>query len=372
MKNLLIIVMVSISLVGCATPNTVSPQGTTAEVQQEQRKQRELALKRMLGEDKRVKDIAYPILKANASLCKSTAQNLGIFFWNEHIVPKEYKEAANIHFGVGEVLQVQEIYKGSPASKAELKTGDKLIAINDVQIPSGKNAVNKAVELMDSVKEPEVKITVNRDGQEFAKTIKRETICDYGIVFNPDDTSINAFADGKNIHIPRGMLRFIDSDTELALILSHELAHNAMGHIDKKKQNALAAGAGGFLVDILFAAAGVNTQGSFTDMAAKAGAGSYSVEFEQEADYVGMYFMERAGYKTNGVANFWRRMTSELDDASIDHGGTHPTNPERFVAIEKTYTEIQDKKKKGKDLTPEFELKDSAKERVQVKTGYNE
>jgi predicted Zn-dependent protease len=34
------------------------------------------------------------------------------------------------------------------------------------------------------------------------------------------------------------MLRFTGKDDELAVVVAHEIAHNAMGHIDAKKKNA--------------------------------------------------------------------------------------------------------------------------------------
>ena len=54
-----------------------------------------------------------------------------------------------------------------------------------------------------------------------------------------------------------------------------------------------------------------------------------------------------------GVANFWRRMATE-DAASVTARQSHPTTPERFLAIEKTYAEISAKKKAHKPLVPNF------------------
>lgn len=85
----------------------------------------------------------------------------------------------------------------------------------------------------------------------------------------------------------------------------------------------------------------------------KVGAASCSVEFEEEADYVGMYYMERAGYDSDGVADFWRRMAIE-HPASIEHRQSHPTTPERFLAIEKTAAEIDTKRAAGAALLPNY------------------
>ncbi len=375
MKKLLIVFVTTalLNLTACATPTTMSPQGSSAEIDKEARLQKEMALKRAAKEDLRVRNIAYPILKANAELCQDTAYTLGITAWNDYTVPKEYKDTANVLYGLGEVAQVQAVVKGTPAAKSGIKVGDKIISVNDQELPVGRNAITAFAQALDN-DEPKIKLTLNRDGNESTATITRVKTCGYGVVYNPEDSSVNAYADGNNIIIPRGMIRFVDSDSELALVIAHELGHNAMGHMDKKKTNAMGAGLGGFALDILAAAAGVNTQGAFTDAAMKAGAGAYSVEFEQEADYVGMYFLERAGYKANNVANFWRRMASEMDDSNIKQQSTHPATAERFVAIEKTYDEIQGKKKKGAKLEPEIDVERQKKTNMKPREagGFNQ
>ena len=53
-----------------------------------------------------------------------------------------------------------------------------------------------------------------------------------------NDQIINAFADGKNIIVTAGLMRFVESDDELALIVGHELAHNTMEHIQKNEQTS--------------------------------------------------------------------------------------------------------------------------------------
>ena len=126
-----------------------------------------------------------------------------------------------------------------------------------------------------------------------------------------------------------------------------------MKHIEARKHNATVAGLGGLLLDIGFLALGVNTNAAFSDAAAKAGAQAYSVEFEQEADYVGLYILARTGYPLDGASDVWRLMAAE-NPASIVLRRTHPTAPERFVAIEKTIDEIKAKRAAGLPLFPEL------------------
>jgi predicted Zn-dependent protease len=174
-------------------------------------------------------------------------------------------------------------------------------------------------------------------------------------MLSPDDIK-NAYADGKNIVVQKGMMDFFKSDEEVALVVSHELAHNSMKHIDAKKKNAMIGGIFGLLLDVAAAAGGVNTNGDFTRMASNAGGGAYSVEFEQEADYVGLYFMSIAGYKIDDAPNFWRRMATN-NSASITMKSSHPTAPERFLALETTVKEIKGKIDNKQPLKPEMKNK---------------
>jgi predicted Zn-dependent protease len=59
--------------------------------------------------------------------------------------------------------------------------------------------------------------------------------CDFAVHLAPDDVK-NAYADGENIVVYKGMMDFFKNDEEIALVFSHELAHNSMKHIDAKKK----------------------------------------------------------------------------------------------------------------------------------------
>jgi predicted Zn-dependent protease len=83
------------------------------------------------------------------------------------------------------------------------------------------------------------------------------------------------------------MMRFAN-DAELVGVLGHEIAHNAMGHIEARKKNALLGGLLGAILDVAAATQGVNTQGQNTANFMAAAARAFSQDFEREADYVGM------------------------------------------------------------------------------------
>lgn len=171
---------------------------------------------------------------------------------------------------------------------------------------------------------------------------------------DPNDVrGVNAFADGEKIVVNPAMMRFARDDNELAFVLAHELAHNILRHPQSTQTNAMAGGIVGLLVDSLAASQGVNTQGAFSNIGMNTAVLRYSSAFEAEADYVGLYIMANAGLDYANAANFWRRMSVRDTDA-IYTSTTHPSNPERFVAMQKTTNEINDKKARRLPLLPEI------------------
>ena len=189
---------------------------------------------------------------------------------------------------------------------------------------------------------------VRRGGAEQTARAGHEAVCDYPVALDNADI-INAFADGKQVTVTRGMMRFVRDDLELAVVIGHELAHNSMGHVQKQMGNQML----GTLVDIMAAMRGVNTQGLFGSAAGLV----FSKDFEAEADYVGLYFSARAGYDIDKAPNFWRRMAA-ANPGSIQQrgfGASHPSTPERFLALEKIVEEIKAKQAAGKDLAPQLQ-----------------
>jgi Zn-dependent protease with chaperone function len=176
-------------------------------------------------------------------------------------------------------------------------------------------------------------------------------VCTFQVIAQ-HGSELNAGADGKHIFIETALLRFV-SDEELAVVIAHEIAHNAMRHMDAVKKNALGGAVLGALADIASAAGGVNTHGRYTQMGADAGAQAYSQDFEREADYVGLYIMAWAGLPVDKAANFWRRMAVE-HPAGIVFATTHPTTAERFVRLEQWSKEVNRKLASGEAFGPEM------------------
>lgn len=180
-----------------------------------------------------------------------------------------------------------------------------------------------------------------------------ESQCSYSFVLLKEGP-INAFADGSKIYISPAMMDIANDDYELAWVLSHEYAHNVMGHVASLQQNIGLGATAGALAEILLNKYNIDAGGKLSDLGAQVAQMRYTKPFEQEADYVGLYILERAGYSLEKAANFWREQSLVHPDA-VYISTTHPSNPERFVAMGQSIAEINAKKKQGKPLVPDFQ-----------------
>lgn len=189
------------------------------------------------------------------------------------------------------------------------------------------------------------------------REVTREA-CQYAIKFAPREKGINAHADGENVVVYPALIDFARNDNQLAFVIAHEFAHNILGHVASQKQNTMGGGLLGALLDVAAATQGVDTQGQFGQIGGSVGMLSYSKGFEEEADYVGLYILARAGYKIEDAPSFWRTMS--LSDPQGIYGsaaGTHPSNSARFIAMNKAIEEIRAKQAANMPLTPNFKQK---------------
>lgn len=345
---------------GCA-PVTSGPSVSADEVADEATRQKQFALEQEVRDSVRLWRVGYPLLKAAADRCGSrTVPSTGFGALAPEDLAGEQRTIAVRAYGLKDLPIVMGIAPGSAADRAGMREGDVIETVNFDILPTsadpGKIPPSTTVALSKRVQQGGYKpiaFEVRRYGEpnRIPLILRPDKICDYVFVKDKND-SVNAFADGTRSIITTGMLRFVQSDAELATVMAHELAHNVMRHMDSKQGNVAIGGGLGLLLDVAAAAAGVNTGGAFMEAGMNAGAGAYSQEFETEADYVGIYFMAKAGQDYRRSPDFWRRMAAANPQA-ITHASTHPTTAQRFVVLSKSIEEIDRKVAAGEPIEPE-------------------
>jgi hypothetical protein len=330
---------------GCA-PTLVTPRVEDAEARAEAERQREMALSVAVNRYERLLGIGWPLLVAGEELCGRQVQPLyGFLIHDREVYGREYEDVAGRHFKIGEGLFVRYVHPDLPAAAAGLKKGDRIITLNGRSVEDeGARMVIKRIR--SAGEKGTLWLGVESERKRYEIEIKGVSACRYALIMVHND-SVNAFADGNNVGITTGMMRFVETDEELSIVVAHEMSHNALGHLQKMQGNIFL----GSLLDVLiYETTGVDVGGIFGQI----GGLVFSQAFESEADYAGLYVAARAGYDITGAANLWRRMAVE-HPGSIEEGflASHPSTPKRFLAIERTIKEIDDKRTRGEPLVPE-------------------
>lgn len=340
-----------LGVAACAAPTTQAPTITAAETTVEAARQAEYVIDRRRAEIARLSKVANRIRIANEELCPRKAAWVGATFETIHDYAPDLRSAASTVLALGDQPQVTFVVPDGPAHQAGLAAGDRVLALDGKPVTRGaKGGRALAKDIRSSAADGSLSLTVERAGASTPLTIVPRTTCGYDFTL-VDGSEINAYADGDDIYVYRGLLRFVESDDELAAVVGHELAHNTMGHIQKSQANRTTGVAGGLLIDLAFAAGGVDTGGAFAKAGGQIGGQAFSQEFETEADYVGMYYLARAGYGMDNVEGFWRRMAAE-DPKQIKFGYSHPTTPVRSLNLSKAREEIETKRSSGGTLAP--------------------
>jgi hypothetical protein len=320
-------------------------------VRAEREKQQQLFAENFVKQQSRLMKVSGPILCSAAEFAPNDKVNAyyGLFFVHKDIISNEMKDTYTNMYGLGTNPKVLYVAPDSPAEKGEMKSGDEILKVNGKSV-GGKEIYKLWAE--ERKKSKTVTIDVARGNE--VKTITLNGIPSYSsAVLLSADQRINAYANGTNVVVFMGIMNVL-SDEELSIIVGHELAHNLLDHISKTQGNAAIGTVADVIVSGLLSFAArtpVSTRGAFSNV----GATVYSKEFEGEADYMGLYLSARAGYDTKQAADMWRKM-AVLNPGSIkekSYFSSHPSSPERFIAMEQTNNEINLKREKGQPLIPD-------------------
>ncbi len=162
-----------------------------------------------------------------------------------------------------------------------------------------------------------------------------------------DDATANAFAlPGGKIAVYSGLFPFVNSVDDLAVVVSHEVAHALARHSAERMSQQTMIALGSLLTDVAFEsnqganlAYSVISQYGFTLR--------YSREQEYEADHIGLILMLKSGFDVDCAIPFWERFDPDRGyDRLTQYASTHPRGAARAAEIAEALPEL--KKKYGK------------------------
>ena len=193
-------------------------------------------------------------------------------------------------------------------------------------------------------------------GQRLAAVSDRQLPYEFNVI---NDSVPNAWAlPGGKISINRGLLTEMDSESELAAVLGHEIVHSAARHGAQGQSRSIllqgAVLAGGI-------AAGMATDDQRYASAALLGGmigaqlvnQRYSRDAERESDLYGMRYMQRAGYNPRGAVElqetFLRLSEGRRQDMFSALFASHPPSRERVDNNRQLLAELGDSGEIGRD-----------------------
>lgn len=172
----------------------------------------------------------------------------------------------------------------------------------------------------------EQKRRVERVGQRLLEVIPGHPNVQFVIVSG--DSSINAGATFGQVAITSGMLNFVRSDDEMAVVLGHELAHIEQGHVLKGAVSSLALNVLAIVLEARAPGAG-QAAGGIGQLFLN----HYTQTQEREADEVGLRYGYAAGFDPRAAVDVQERMAVEVPQSmSAGYFDTHPSSVERAVA----------------------------------------
>jgi len=267
--------------------------------------------------NQRLERVASKLQNANVDLCPAIKRDVGFSVHTLKDYPEELRLVARSLLNVDEGLSIRTVRKGSTAQTQGLLPGDRLVSINQQRLVSGATQLYFYDRVSSKAfKDGEVNVTIVRDSALKTVTLDPQDYCDYPahVIF---DEEANAHTDGQSIWVTSQLMRNVDNDDHLSLIVAHEMAHAiAMHPLDMDRQS-----------------------------------------IELEADKMALIMLARAGLDIDAASEFWTVMSHPHHDLQ-DRSESHPSIAQRDENLRPLLQRIKKAQSQGRVL--DFTLMDAA------------
>ena len=249
----------------------------------------------------RLARVAAPLRLKNAALCPQTQRDPGFAVHRLEDYPATLRAMAKTLLGVKEDgLYVRAVRPDTSAQAARITPGDQILAVNENKISEGKlmENYNRAV-LRNGFESVLSKVKIRTpEGREYIARIRPDTACDIlsRVIYSND---INGHTDGREVLITSALMRSVPDDTNLALVIAHEMAHVIADHMKRPP----------------------------------------SQDLELEADRMALVLMARAGYDINSAVAYWKSAAHPHDGGHVSES-SHPSTRARYQNFKKELDRI--------------------------------
>jgi len=188
------------------------------------------------------------------------------------------------------------------------------------------------------VQDPVITEFVNRVGQNLVLNSDAKIPFKFKVI---DSDEINALSlPGGNLYIHLGLINATDEEAELAAVIAHEIAHVTARHAAEQVGTdnlinlasiPLSIFTGGLSGAIIQQAAAIGLPITVLRFSRKA---------EEEADFLGLQYMYKAGYDPGASVSFFEKLQAR-ESARKKISSLFATHPQTVSRVEKTKDDIE-------------------------------
>jgi len=202
------------------------------------------------------------------------------------------------------------------------------------EIGLGKQLAQEVERQAKIIDDPVIAEYVNRVGQNIVRNSDAKVPFTIKVL---DSEEVNAFAlPGGFFFVNSGLILKAESESELAGVMAHEIAHVAARHGTKQATRGELANIAS--IPLIF-------MGGWAGYAIRQGMGlaiplgflTFSRSFEREADYLGLQYMYKSGYDPTSFVDFFEKIQSleKRKPGSVSKVfSTHPMTDDRIKAAQ--------------------------------------
>ena len=291
----------------------------------------------------RLEAVSYRLSRASSDLCERPQMLSGLLLHDLGGFSAQTRPAAIRAYGLGFGFGVTHVLADSPAGGAGIEVGDEIVSVNGADVTTfARDAIGRRPsyarteafnKLLDAaLRLGPAQLALRRGQTTVEVTIYQESGCGGTAVVQRQKT-LNAFSNGRHVAVTSTMMRFVDSDAELAFVVAHEMAHNILHHTSRRQRTA-------------------NVHALLADSVK----GKKSAEIE--ADELAVQLMARAGYDLDAPPRFFGRVKNVR---RVGLSLTHPSSSRRVRLVSAVIARIEGDKSQGRQgtylarrITPDF------------------
>jgi hypothetical protein len=206
------------------------------------------------------------------------------------------------------------------------------------EIALGRGAAKELEAAVTLVTDPVITEYVNRVGQNIVRNSDAQVPFTIKVI---DSEEINAVSlPGGFFYVNTGLILAADEEAELAGVMAHEIAHVTARHAAEQQQKASLLN----IASIPLMIFGGGIPGMIIQQAAQIGVPltflAFSRGAEEEADWLGLQYMYRAGYDPGASVSFFEKLQAR-ESAKRKVSGLFSTHPPTEARVSETKKNIE-------------------------------